>query len=76
MEISQKIDEFSYHKLEEVTESDLQKIIDTIRNSVYEDITPPFDARFEDIDWEVDANESKNKEERRVPKRFAQLRKK
>jgi len=34
---SQKIDEFSYHKLEEVTESDLQKIIDTIRNSVYED---------------------------------------
>lgn len=34
---SQKIDEFNYHKLEEVTESDLQKIIDTIRNSVYED---------------------------------------
>ena len=34
---SQKIDEFSYHKLEEVTESDLQKIIDTIRNTIYKD---------------------------------------
>lgn len=34
---SQKIDEFDYHKLEEVSEPDLQKIIDTIRNSVYED---------------------------------------
>lgn len=47
------------------------------RNSVYEDINPPpFNPTFEDIDWEVDANESKNKEERRAPKRFAQLRKK
>ena len=34
-----------------------------------------FKSSFEDIDWEVDANESKNKEERRAPKRFAQLRK-
>jgi len=34
---SQKIDEFDYHKLEEVTESDLQKIIDTIRNTIYKD---------------------------------------
>tara|TARA_Y100000739_G_scaffold116748_1_gene100375 strand:- start:36 stop:1157 length:1122 start_codon:yes stop_codon:yes gene_type:complete len=46
------------------------------RNSVYENVTPPFDPTFEDIDWEVDANESKNKEERKAPKRFAQLRKK
>ena len=32
---SQKIDEFDYHKLEEVPESDLKKIKDTIKNTVY-----------------------------------------
>ncbi len=34
---SQKIDEFDYHKLEEVPESDLKKIKDTIKNTVYSD---------------------------------------
>ena len=34
---SQKIDEFDYHKLEEVPETELKKIKDTIKNTVYDD---------------------------------------
>lgn len=35
---SQKIDQFDYHKLEEVPKEDLQKIIDTIKNTTYQDL--------------------------------------
>jgi len=34
---SEKIEEFDYHKLEKVTEVDLKKIKETIKNSVYND---------------------------------------
>lgn len=34
---SKKIEEFDYHKLEEVSELDIKKIKDTIKNSIYKD---------------------------------------
>ena len=34
---SQKIEEFNYHTLKDVSESDLTKIKDTIKNTVYSD---------------------------------------